>query len=93
VKILNVAHESAELPRVTGVVAESGDDVDEFIRTSGVRFPVVTIPRPLMNTLTDAVPTTVSIESGRISEVWTGNASPTFFNRFKRSFFSDAVST
>jgi hypothetical protein len=90
VRILNIAHESPTFPEVTGVVAEAGNEIDEFIRTAGIKFPVVTITPSLMNTLAKGVPTTVSIKSGVINEVWTGNVSPTFFEQFKRSFFPAA---
>jgi hypothetical protein len=90
VGILNLTHESPTLPDVTGVLAASDREVEEFVRTTGVRFPVVTIPQTLMSTLTATVPTTVSIESGVITDVWAGNGSPAFFARFKESFFTSA---
>jgi hypothetical protein len=91
VRVLNAMDQAPGLPRVTGIVAVSAEKRDAFIESSGIRFPVVTIPVTLMSRLVWGVPTTVLVSSGRIEDLWGGHMPPEFFNRFKEAFFPEAV--
>lgn len=90
VKVGNAIVQSPRLPRVVGVVAASGERVGAFVDENQVRFPLATISRSLMGRLTQAVPTTVLVEAGRIQKVWVGQMSPEFVDRFKQAFFPQA---
>lgn len=87
VRVLNVIDKEPGLPRVVGVVAVSGDKLDEFVTTSEIRFPMHTIPQTLMSRLVWGVPTTVLVAHGKIQNQWTGQMSPEFFQRFRDAFF------
>jgi hypothetical protein len=90
VRVLNVIDKAPGLPRVMGVVAASGDKLDEFVTTSGIQFPMHTIPQTLMSRLVWGVPTTVLVANGKIQNQWTGQMSPEFFQRFRDAFFPTA---
>ena len=87
VRVLNAMYQSPGLPRVTGIVAVSAEKLATFIETSGIRFPIVTIPQTLMSRLVWGVPTTVLVSSGVIETRWGGNMPEDFFHRFKQAFF------
>lgn len=87
VRVLNVIDKTPGLPRVVGVVAASGDKLDEFVTTSGIQFPMHTIPQTLMSRLVWGVPTTVLVANGKIQNQWSGQMSPEFFQRFRDAFF------
>lgn len=89
VRVLNVIDKTPGLPRVTGVIA-SGDKLDEFVTTSGIQFPMHTIPETLMSRLVWGVPTTVLVANGKIQNQWSGQMSPEFFQRFRDAFFPTA---
>jgi hypothetical protein len=91
VKWLNAIHQSPGLPAVVGVVAASGEQLDSYIAEKGIRFPVATVSRTLMGRLTEAVPTTVLVNAGKIAELWEGMPPPEFVDRFRRAFFPDPV--
>jgi hypothetical protein len=94
VRALNVIHQSADLPPVTGVMSAPTQTIDEFVKTTGVRFPVITISEARMQRLATAVPTTVLIENDVIQEVWNGaQLSESFAERFKSILFPSAVAT
>jgi hypothetical protein len=94
VRALNVIHESADLPPVTGIMSSPRQTIDEFIKATGVRFPVLTISEARMQRLATAVPTTVLVENDVIQEVWNGaQLSASFAERFKAIFFPSAVAT
>lgn len=90
VRVLNVIDKVPGLPRVMGVVATSGDKLDEFVTTSGIQFPMHTIPQTLMSRLVWGVPTTVLVANGKIQNQWSGQMSPEFFQRFRDAFFPTA---
>ena len=87
VRVLNAVSPMSDLPSVAGVVATTDEKLGEFVATSGIRFPMHVIPQSLMNRLVYGVPTTALISNGRISNLWTGNISPEFYNRFRDAFF------
>jgi hypothetical protein len=92
VRALNVIHESADLPPVTGIMSSPRQTIDEFVKTTGVRFPVATISEARMQRLATGVPTTVLIENDTIQEVWNGaQFSEGFSERFKSVFFPEAL--
>lgn len=93
VRVLNVIHASPAFPAVTAVLASSEEAIDAFSKETGVRFPISTVSEPLMQRLASAVPTTILIERGLISEVWTGQMSPQFVERVKQVFFPSAAGT
>ncbi|MFN2601772.1 MAG: TlpA family protein disulfide reductase [Gemmatimonadaceae bacterium] len=90
VRVLNVIDKAPGLPRVMGVVAASGEKLDEFVTTSGIQFPMHTIPQTLMSRLVWGVPTTVLVANGKIQKQWSGQMSPEFFQRFRDAFFPTA---
>jgi len=87
VRVLNAMQQASDLPRVAGVVATSNEKLDGFVETSGILFPVTTIPQTMMNRLVWGVPTTVLVSGGRITNQWTGNMPPDFYHRFRSAFF------
>jgi hypothetical protein len=92
VRALNVIHESPELPPVTAIFSASQKVIDEFVRETGVRFPIATISQGKMQRLSSAVPTTILVEQGTIQDVWAGATfSKSFTDRFKAVFFPSAA--
>lgn len=89
VKVLNAMHQSPQLPAVVGVMAASGDQLAAYITEKGIRFPVATVSHTLMGRLTQAVPTTVLVDGGKVTELWEGTPPPEFVDRFRRAFFPD----
>ncbi|HUQ18325.1 MAG TPA: MauE/DoxX family redox-associated membrane protein [Gemmatimonadaceae bacterium] len=87
VRVLNVVYGKDGLPSVDGVVATTNEKLQEFVDTSGIRFPVHMIPQTLMNRLVYGVPTTVLVTGGRIVNTWSGNMPPEFYNRFRDAYF------
>jgi hypothetical protein len=87
VRVLNVIEKSPDLPAVVGVVATTGEKLDEFVTSSGIQFPMNTIPQTLMSRLVWGVPTTVLVADGKIQKQWSGQMSPEFFQRFRDAFF------
>lgn len=88
VRALNVIHESSELPPVTGIMSSPRRTISDFVKETGVRFPVSTISEARMQRLATAVPTTVLVENDIIQDVWTGaQLSEGFAERFKEVFF------
>lgn len=87
VRVLNAMQQTRNLPRVAGVVATSNEALEDFVETSGIRFPIRTIPQTLMNRLVWGVPTTVLVSGGRIQKHWSGNMPPDFYDRFRDAFF------
>jgi hypothetical protein len=87
VRVLNAMQHVSGLPRVAGVVSTSSEQLETFIESSGIRFPVTTIPQTLMSRLVWGVPTTVLVSGGIIQNQWTGNMPPEFFHRFRQAFF------
>lgn len=90
VKVLNAMHQSPRLPAVVGVMAASGDKRSSYLAETGIRFPVATVSQALMGRVVQAVPTTVLVNDGRITEVWEGAPPVEFVDRFRRAFFPDA---
>jgi hypothetical protein len=94
VRVLNAMQQTPHLPRVAGVVATSHGVLEDFVVTSGIRFPITTISQTLMNRLVWGVPTTVLVSAGRIQQQWSGNMPPDFYGRFRHAFFpTDAPSS
>jgi hypothetical protein len=91
VRVLNAVSQTPGLPAVTGVVATTDEKLDEFVTSSGIRFPMHVISQSLMNRLVYGVPTTVMIANGRISNAWTGHIAPEFYNRFRDAYFPSSV--
>ncbi len=91
VRVGNAVIQSPELPKVVGVVGASSKRRDEFVTDHGVRFPVATVSPSLMNRMTSAVPTTMLVVDGSITDIWVGRMPPEFVQRFRRAFFPDAV--
>jgi hypothetical protein len=88
VRALNVIHESSKLPPVTGIMSSPRQTISDFVKETGVRFPVSTISEARMQRLATAVPTTVLIGNDVIQDVWTGaQLSEGFAERFKEVFF------
>ncbi len=87
VRVLNAMQQTPDLPRVAGVVATTHEALENFVETSGIRFPITTISQTLMNRLVWGVPTTVLVSGGRIQKQWSGNMPPDFYDRFKVAFF------
>lgn len=91
VRVLNAMQQTPDLPSVAGVVATSHEELEDFVETSGIRFPISTISQTLMNRLVWGVPTTVLVSSGRIQQQWSGNMPPDFYGRFRQAFFPTDV--
>jgi hypothetical protein len=92
VRALNVIHESPALPAVTAIFSSSQNAINDFVRETGVRFPIATISQGRMQRLSSAVPTTVLVEHGTIQDVWAGATfSKSFTDRFMSVFFPSAV--
>ncbi len=92
VRVLNIIHQSPELPPVTGILASSPEKIETFAKDTGVRFPIATIPQARMQRLASLVPTTVLVENDVIREVWGGaQLSKSFAERFKAAFFPSVV--
>jgi hypothetical protein len=91
VRIGNAMSQSTALPRVVGVVAAPAKRREEFIREHGIQFPVSSISQSLMSRLTQAVPTTILLDRGKITDLWSGQMPPEFVERFRRAFFPDQV--
>ena len=88
VRALNVIHESPALPPVTAILSSSRQTIDEFVRETGVRFPIATVSDAKMRRLAPSVPVTLLIEDDTIQEVWSGTLlSESFSNRFRAAFF------
>lgn len=93
VRFLNAIDASPSLPPVVGVVGTSGENQRRFVEESGIRFPIVNISPSLMARLSPAVPTTVDVVGGKITEIWVGSMPPALYDRFKRAFFPEAASS
>jgi hypothetical protein len=91
VRVLNAVSQTPGLPAVAGVVATTDEKLDEFVASSGIRFPMHVISESLMNRLVYGVPTTVMISDGRIANAWTGHIAPEFYNRFRDAYFPSSV--
>lgn len=89
VRVLNVIDKSPDLPQVVGVVAATGEKLEEFVSNAGIQFPLNTIPQTLMSRLVWGVPTTVLVSDGKIQKQWSGQMSPEFFQRFRDAFFPE----
>lgn len=87
VRVLNAMQQTSGLPEVAGVVATSNEKLESFVKSSGIRFPITTIPQTRMNRLVWGVPTTVLVSGGRIQKQWSGSMPPEFFHRFRQAFF------
>jgi len=88
VRALNVIRESPALPPVTAILSSSRQTIDEFVRETGVRFPIATVSDAKMRRLAPSVPVTLLIEDDTIQEVWSGTLlSESFSNRFRAAFF------
>jgi glutaredoxin len=87
VRVLNAMQQTSDLPAVAGVVATSNEKLESFVESSGIRFPITTIPQTMMNRLVWGVPTTVLVSRGRIQNQWSGHMPPEFYQRFKLAFF------
>jgi len=88
VRALNVIHESPALPPVTAILSSSRQTIDEFVRETGVRFPIATVSEAKMRRLAPSVPVTLLFEDDTIQEVWSGTLlSESFSNRFRAAFF------
>lgn len=91
VRVLNVIHASPELPPVIAVFGSSPKAIDAFVKENGVLFPTETISAGMMRRLASGVPTTVLVEEGMIQDLWGGQMSPEFVERFKLAFFPAPV--
>jgi hypothetical protein len=92
VRALNIIHESPDLPQVTAILASSQGKIEDFVKETGVRFPIATIPQARMQRLASLVPTTVLVENDVIQDVWGGaQLSEDFSERFKAAFFPSAL--
>lgn len=87
VRVLNAIYQKPGLPTVAGVVATTEEKLQEFISTTGIRFPIHMIPQTLLNRLVYGVPTTVLVSDGLIVNAWSGHMPPEFYNRFRDAFF------
>jgi hypothetical protein len=76
------------LPPVTAILSSSRQTIDEFVRETGVRFPIATILRRKDETPCPGRARDVLIEDDTIREVWSGAMlSESFSSRFKAAFF------
>ncbi|MEO5579173.1 MAG: MauE/DoxX family redox-associated membrane protein [Gemmatimonadaceae bacterium] len=91
VKVANVIVQSPKLPSVVGVVAAPRQRLDTFIEDHGIRFPMAAVSQSLLGRLTQAVPTAVLVDSGRITRLWVGNLPPEFVRRMRTAFFPEAA--
>ncbi len=91
VKIGNATIQSPTLPKVFGVVGVPAKQRDRFVQEHGIRFPVASISSSLMSRLTQAVPTTMMVDTGTIKHIWVGSMPPEFVQRFRRAFFPDEL--
>jgi hypothetical protein len=89
VKVANAMIQSPSLPRVVGVISAPETEVQSYIDTYGIRFPVSTVSQSMMGRLTRAVPTAVIVKSGKIEDMWIGNMPPAIVDRFRDAFFPD----
>jgi hypothetical protein len=88
VPLLNVMDTQKDLPRVLGVMSLTGSDMDAFKAQHLVRFPLVSMPRLLFHSMTDAFPTAVLIEHGVITDRWVGEIPRVYFDRIRRFYES-----
>jgi hypothetical protein len=72
VPLLNVFNVQSELPRVTGIMSLADGGIEAFKKEHLIRFPIARMDKFLAATMTNAFPTAVLIENGRITEKWTG---------------------
>jgi hypothetical protein len=93
IPILNAIDRSDKMPRIVGIVGASRERLDTFRDAQGIKFSTDIISQSLMNRLVTGVPTTVVVTNGIISDIWKGQMSPDFAERFKRAFFPAAVSS
>jgi hypothetical protein len=92
VPLLNVIEVQADLPRVLGVLAGRSVDRDRFLTQHMIRFPVASIPRPLMGMMATAFPTAAIVENGVIRQTFVGQFPPDLHPRVRQFFDSIAIS-
>ena len=90
VPILNALDRSDTMPPIVGIVGGSRERLETFKTSQGIRFSTDIISQSLMNRLVTGVPTTVVVTNGVISDIWKGQMSPEFTERFKAAFFPGA---
>ncbi len=91
VGFLNAMDKSPTLPRVVGVLGAPRDRVARFVEERGIGFRTVTISQSLMARLAPAVPVTVRVASGKVSDIWVGAMPPELYGRFRDAFFPQAA--
>ncbi|MHC5745470.1 MAG: peroxiredoxin family protein [Nostoc sp.] len=84
-KVLKVVHQRTDLPDVVAAVPQTSEQVEEFVQSNNINFPVVAMSPTVVAHLTNAFPTAVLLEEGIIREKWLGVMPLTFVKRVKPS--------
>jgi hypothetical protein len=83
IKVLRVVQSRADLPEVVAGVAQTPEQVRDFVALNKLNFPVVGMKPSVMNRLVEAFPTAVVLEDGVIKEKWVGAMPIDFVKRIK----------
>lgn len=84
-KVLKVVHQRTDLPDVVAGIPQTSEQVEEFVQSNNINFPVVAMSPTVVARLTNAFPTGVLLEEGIIREKWLGVMPLTFVKRVKPS--------
>ncbi|MDZ7970332.1 MAG: hypothetical protein RM368_36295 [Nostoc sp. DedSLP03] len=82
-KVLKVVHQRTDLPDVVAGVPQTSEQVQEFVQSNNINFPVVAMSPTVVARLTNAFPTAVLLEDGMIREKWLGVMPLDFVKRVK----------
>ncbi|MGF2040163.1 MAG: peroxiredoxin family protein [Nostoc sp. CmiVER01] len=82
-KVLKVVHQRTDLPDVVAGVPQTSEQVQEFVQSNNINFPVVAMNPTVVARLTNAFPTAVLLEDGIIREKWLGVMPLDFVKRVK----------
>ncbi|MDM9586317.1 MauE/DoxX family redox-associated membrane protein [Nostoc sp. GT001] len=82
-KVLKVVHQRTDLPDVVAGVPQTLEQVQAFVQSNNINFPVVAMSPTVVARLTNAFPTAVLLEEGIIREKWLGVMPLDFVKRVK----------
>jgi hypothetical protein len=83
IKVLKIVHKRPDLPDVVAGVAQTPEEIQEFVQLHNINFPVVAMNPFVMSRFAEAFPTGVLLENGIIREKWMGVMPLAFVQRVK----------
>ena len=86
IPFLNMMQVQKSLPQVLGILSLSNEAIETFQTEQRARFPIISMDKLLFSYMTDAFPTAVLVENGRIVSKWIGEIPPEFLEKIKQSY-------